>query len=840
MDTKLLETLCCPATKQPLRLLNSDELREINEAISRGERWHPSAEAVEHPLEGGLITSEGGTIYRLDKDVPILSPNAGIVAGQPGPAKAAKKRKLTNHWERHAVQWNSLGPPLRPAPDDIDVLRRLVAEGCNAAKGTGPRSLLLGVTPEIATMQWPDGTRLLAVDQCLGMIHNVWPSPADSAAICAVWKTLPLRDGMFDVVTGDGAFTLLDHPEADHVVVEELRRVLRDDGLFVARLFVRPEVPEPTGQVFDDLRAGRIGNFHAFKWRLAMSLHGDLATGVRLDDIWKAWNDAVPAPGELAKTLGWPLDVVRTIEAYRGVATRYTFPTLAESIEVFAPCFERMAVHVPDYELGDRCPTLAFRPVRRRADKRFASERKADGIMDSPAPLRTIAPQIVWPAMPGPRAANLLSVLYQFEASQWWTPDRLLDHQLRQLQIVLRHFNEHSAFCRKRWGEAGFDPAAPLTADRFSRLPILTRRDVQSAGESLFVRRLGPVHGPLSVTQTSGSTGQPVHVLKTALTLFLWAVLTLRAHQWHRRDATGKMAVIRAGLDTATDPPNGLTRPDWGAPLARVFQTGPFVALSIKADLGTQAAWLARHNPHYLLTYPSNLMALVTRIRKEGIVLSNLRQIQTISETVTPGLREACREMWNVPVVDVYSSQEVGYLALQCPECENFHVQSESVLVEILDNAGKPCSPGEIGRVVVTDLHNFAMPLIRYDIADYAEVGRPCPCGRGLPTLAHIVGRHRNMLTLPSGELRWPLTGFKRYREIAPVRQFQFVQNTREQIEVRFVVDRPLTSGEEDALKAVILERFGHPFELSFVYLDEIPRSASGKFEEFISKVGAP
>lgn len=99
--------------------------------------------------------------------------------------------------------------------------------------------------------------------------------------------------------------------------------------------------------------------------------------------------------------------------------------------------------------------------------------------------------------------------------------------------------------------------------------------------------------------------------------------------------------------------------------------------------------------------------------------------------------------------------------------------------MEILDENGKPCEPGELGRVVVTPLDNFAMPLIRYDIGDYAEVGKHCPCGRGLPVLKRIVGRVQDLVVLPSGERRWTLLSagnIESFLEIAPIRQYQFVQ----------------------------------------------------------------
>jgi len=139
---------------------------------------------------------------------------------------------------------------------------------------------------------------------------------------------------------------------------------------------------------------------------------------------------------------------------------------------------------------------------------------------------------------------------------------------------------------------------------------------------------------------------------------------------------------------------------------------------------------------------------------------------------------------------------------------------------------------------VATSLHNFAIPLIRYDLRDHAEAGGPCPCGRGLPTIARILGRNRNMLRLPGGGERWPLVGFDRYREIAPIRQYQLIQHTLEEIEARFVTDRALSEDEEARLGAVIRSALGHPFRVSFTYFEsEIPRGAGGKFEEFVSRV---
>ena len=270
--------------------------------------------------------------------------------------------KFSEIWNKHSLRWQRIGPPLRPCGQDIDVLQRLVAEKCAAIGCAAPRALLLGVTPEIVLMRWPPETRLLALDCHPGMIKNVWPDnrTVGAVAACGNWTRMPVADDACDVGVSDCCFTSLPHPEGYAALTRELRRVLGRNGVFAMRAFVRPEVPEPVGTVLDDLRAGRIGNFHVFKWRLAMALHGDLATGVRLADIWNAWHNAVPEPAALADKMNWPIETVRTIDAYRGSDGCFTFPRLEELRNALSAHFSEAACLYPDYELGDRCPTMQF------------------------------------------------------------------------------------------------------------------------------------------------------------------------------------------------------------------------------------------------------------------------------------------------------------------------------------------------------------------------------------------------------------------------------------------------------------------------------------------------
>jgi phenylacetate-CoA ligase len=165
-------------------------------------------------------------------------------------------------------------------------------------------------------------------------------------------------------------------------------------------------------------------------------------------------------------------------------------------------------------------------------------------------------------------------------------------------------------------------------------------------------------------------------------------------------------------------------------------------------------------------------------------------------------------------------------------------VQCENVLLEVLDDENKPCQPGETGRVVISSLHNFASPLIRYDVGDYAEVGSPCDCGRGLPVLNRIYGRARNMLIYPDGNTAWPyLGGAGYYKEIAPIHQFQVIQTATDTLEFHLVVEAPLDSQQKKTLISRLHKTLRYPFNIEFHYHGVIKRSAGGKYEDFISRI---
>ena len=215
-----------------------------------------------------------------------------------------------------------------------------------------------------------------------------------------------------------------------------------------------------------------------------------------------------------------------------------------------------------------------------------------------------------------------------------------------------------------------------------------------------------------------------VVVVNTTNTMLAWQdALTLRAQVWALRDFSQSVAVIRKYPKGPAEYPDGLRTQSW-SPSAFPFTTGPAMFLTTSyTSLEQQWEWLNRMRAAYLMTYPSVVRGFAKLAEKEGKLPASLRGITTVGEVVDPDLREIAVRFLNAPIHDIYSSEEAGIMALQCPDCTAYHVQSESVIVEVLNANDRPCAPGETGRVVVTPLHNYAMPLLRYEIGDFALAG---------------------------------------------------------------------------------------------------------------------
>jgi len=445
--------------------------------------------------------------------------------------------------------------------------------------------------------------------------------------------------------------------------------------------------------------------------------------------------------------------------------------------------------------------------------------------------LRTAVEGIVWPAILPDAGAHLLAVNFQLEHSQWWPHEVMQRHQLAQLRLLLKHALEavphyqHPAY--REWLQRADEEAWAA----FAGLPPLNRRQAQEAGESLFATKIPPHHGAVSEDETSGSTGVPLRYRSTALAGFFWNAIALREHFWHRRDFSLRHAFIRSRPEAALGP-------TWGAPSNLVFACGEAANLQISRPVPDKRAWLEVLDPHYLMTTPSTLRALAESALADPLPLTRLREVRTVGETVTEAVREIVHRAWGVGLVDIYSLSECGLIALQCPVSGYFHVQSEWAVVEVLDAFGAPARPGGIGRIVVTPLHNFAMPLVRYETGDFAEVGEACSCGRGLATLKRILGRHRNRLVAPNGDIFWPNLSSLPWGELVPaLHRFQLLQRKDYSLVLRYECERTLTREEERHLDEALLAHLRCTLPLDFERVATLPPSEAGKLEDFITEI---
>lgn len=447
--------------------------------------------------------------------------------------------------------------------------------------------------------------------------------------------------------------------------------------------------------------------------------------------------------------------------------------------------------------------------------------------------LRTAAEGIVWPAILPDTGAHLLAVNYQLERSQWWPREAMRRLQLVQLHALLSHAVATVPYYRRSAYRKWLRHSGAGAWAAFRDLPLLARRDAHAAGARLFSAELPAQHGGWAEDETSGSTGIPLRFRTTSVSGFLWNAIVLREHFWHRRDFDARHAFIRTRAGSALEP-------TWGPPSNQIFVCGESANLPINRSLEEKRAWLSSLDPHYLMTTPSTLRSLAESALAEPLKLQRLKQVRTVGETVTDDLRDLVRRAWGVGLADVYSLSECGMIALQCPLSGHYHVQEEWAVVEVIDEAGLPVPPGGIGRIVVTPLHNFAMPLVRYETGDYAEAGDSCDCGRGLGTLRKVLGRHRNRLVRPDGSALWPNLSSLPWSALAPpIRRFQLRRRTDHSLVLRYEASRPLEPHESSAVTESIFGQIGCALPLNFERVPELPQSKAGKLEDFITEAGA-
>jgi phenylacetate-CoA ligase len=347
----------------------------------------------------------------------------------------------------------------------------------------------------------------------------------------------------------------------------------------------------------------------------------------------------------------------------------------------------------------------------------------------------------LWPSLvPGDQPLDAYKLQKVLIDSQWLERHEMEDYQLEHLRNLVKFAAYEAPFWRARIGSDLLDDANTL-AEALARLPVLSREDVRDAGDALRAERLPQGEVLATTMRPTSASGVTVQVATTELGLKWRRSFDLRRLLWAGVDFDRSIAVIQDGDADAAPYPAGARYDRWKDANEIPFRTGPSFHLNARASAGEQLEWLKRMAPAYLHA-DTSLIRDLAAIAHEGEL--KLDTILTRGDVVDGELRSIASAKFNARIHDRYISAETGYLAIQCPDTDAYHVPSEAVIVEVVDDEGRPCKDGEIGRVVVTPLFNLAGLLIRYAIGDVAEAGT-CECGRSLPTLKRIAHR-REML----------------------------------------------------------------------------------------------
>jgi phenylacetate-CoA ligase len=336
--------------------------------------------------------------------------------------------------------------------------------------------------------------------------------------------------------------------------------------------------------------------------------------------------------------------------------------------------------------------------------------------------------------------------------------------------------------------------------------PVLTRREVQEDNDLL-------LNGFPVTARTSGSTATPVRVS--------W---TQQRSALERRDTAHFLKWLGGQMPSARIVALSAQQAD-----ERTIDVGEPVEAQVQFMLRRQREAGACS----LVTYPSNLERLCRHVIEEGIDMSWLRRIVSLSEVYEPWLDELAREAFpNAASSVTYSAVELGLIAARCPHRpENYHIMAHKLGVEFLDADGRPCREGEPGQVVVTDYCNRRTTMIRYALGDLAAPAT-CGCGRiRAPAMTNLIGKVRGVLKDRAGRPVMFNNLSPMFRDSPEIRQFQVVQTALGRFVVRYV---PRSGAAMEPFFERVRERFLASFgdieQLEFEVHQEIPRSAGGKF----------
>ena len=419
------------------------------------------------------------------------------------------------------------------------------------------------------------------------------------------------------------------------------------------------------------------------------------------------------------------------------------------------------------------------------------------------------------------------------EASQWWSAERLAALQLTRLQALLVHAQLTSPWYAESWRAGGLDARAITTLEDFQRWPVIDRETVRS--HRLAMRSKTPGMR-LIAKATGGSSGVPLQFDLD------FESNDRRMAAWHRGYGWAGAAPGTRQWYLWGVPPSSAAA--WKKRKLRLYDrlyrrtTESCFELS-EANLDRFVASLATTRPDAIVAYTNALYTFARMLEARGIVPTQPGSIVVGAEKLHDYQRATIERIFRCPVFETYGSREFMLIGAECEQHAGLHLTAEQLIVEVLDDAGRPTLHGEEGNLVITDLTNHGMPFIRYANGDRGIAGgASCPCGRGLPLLQAVTGRRLDVLTTPDGR-SLPGEFFPHLlKELASVHQFQVIQEEPAAITVRLVAPG-WQERDEEWLRREVAATAGPLLRLDILRVDEIPLTAAGKLQVVVNRLTA-
>lgn len=432
---------------------------------------------------------------------------------------------------------------------------------------------------------------------------------------------------------------------------------------------------------------------------------------------------------------------------------------------------------------------------------------------------------------------NLPASIFRFlKTQQWATSEEISEWQFERLRELLSHSVQHVPWYQQRF--RNLDVAAIRTMSDLRQLPILTRQDIQQNAAAFRAIKLPNDLQAVGPSATSGSSGVPLEIYSTNKSQAWWLALCLRDIVWCGIDPRGTLLGLRKVPHGRENDPKllaGIRMKNWGRGLEALTRTGPAYLMDVQQDPQLQLRFAQQVNPDYIISYPSNLLHIARLMGESQVRLPNLKIIQAIAEEMTIEDQSEISSAFGVPVKNVYTCEEAGYIASPSPDSDCLLVHEENVVFEVLDENDKPCEPGNIGRVILTPLHNAAMPLIRYDIGDYVERAESYSGQRQLQAVRQVIGKQRPLMILPNGKAKSSHVLAGLIRDVGHFRQFQLHQKAKDHVQLTIVPADDWNADRELQMRSALTNFFESQIEITINLASHLRPSPSGKLQSFLT-----